>query len=47
MIKINTHGEDILTIWKELLLIEILKDYELYPDDIDKIWKIINKKNSH
>ena len=28
-------------------LSEILKDYELCPEDIDKIWKIINKKNSH
>ena len=28
-------------------LSEILKDYKLCPDDIDKIWKIINKKNSH
>ena len=24
-----------------------LKDYKLCPDDIDKIWEIINKKNSH
>ena len=26
---------------------EILKDYKLCPEDIDKIWNIINKKNSH
>ena len=28
-------------------LSEVLKDYKLCPDDIDKIWEIINKKNSH
>ena len=28
-------------------LSEILKDYHLCPEDIDAIWKIINKKNSH
>ena len=28
-------------------LSEILKDYKLCPDDIDKIWEIINKKNPH
>ncbi len=28
-------------------LSEVLKDYNLCPDDIDKIWEIIKKKNSH
>lgn len=28
-------------------LSEILKDYKLCPEDINKIWSIINKKNSH
>ena len=28
-------------------LSDILKDYNLCPEDIDKIWEIINKKNSH
>ena len=28
-------------------LSEILKDYKLCPEDINKIWEIINKKNSH
>ena len=28
-------------------LSEILKDYKLCPEDIDAIWEIINKKNSH
>lgn len=28
-------------------LSEILKDDKLCPDDIDKIWAIIKKKNSH
>ena len=28
-------------------LSEVLKDYNLCPEDIDKIWKIINKKNPH
>lgn len=28
-------------------LSEILKDYKLCPKDINKIWSIINKKNSH
>ena len=27
-------------------LSEILKDYKLCPEDINKIWSIINKKNS-
>ena len=27
-------------------LSEVLKDYKLCPDDIDKIWEVI-KKNSH
>ena len=35
--------DDIRTDSKEYLS-EILKDYELCPDDIDKIWSIINKK---
>ena len=26
---------------------DILKEYKLCPKDIDKIWKIIKKKNSH
>ena len=38
--------DDIRVDSKEYLS-EILKDYKLCPDDIDKIWKIINKKNSH
>ena len=28
-------------------LSEVLKDYKLCPGDIDKIWEIIKKKNSH
>ena len=28
-------------------LSEILRDYRLCPEDIDAIWKIIKKKNSH
>lgn len=28
-------------------LSEVLKDYRLCPKDIDKIWAIINKKDSH
>ena len=28
-------------------LSEILKDFHLCPEDIEKIWAIINKKNSH
>ena len=28
-------------------LSEVLKDYKLGPEDIDKIWAIINKKDSH
>ena len=28
-------------------LSEVLKDYKLCPEDIDKIWAIINKKDSH
>jgi len=28
-------------------LSEVLRDYNLCPEDIDKIWKIINKRNSH
>ena len=31
--------------WKpKEYLSEVLKDYKLCPDDIDKIWGIINKK---
>lgn len=26
---------------------EVLKDYKLFPEDIDKIWSIIKKKDSH
>ena len=26
---------------------KVLKDYKLCPDDIEKIWKIIKKKDSH
>lgn len=28
-------------------LSEVLKDYKLCPEDIDKIWSIIKKKDSH
>ena len=28
-------------------LSEVLKDYKLCPEDIDKIWAIINKRDSH
>ena len=28
-------------------LSEILKNYKVCPEDIDKIWEIIKKKNSH
>ncbi len=38
--------DDIRTDSKEHLS-EILKDYKFCPEDIDKIWSIINKKNSH
>ena len=38
--------DDIRVDSKEYLS-EILKDYKLCPEDIDKIWTIINKKNSH
>ena len=38
--------DDISVDPKEYLSI-VLKDYKLCPEDIDKIWKIINKKNPH
>ena len=38
--------DDIKVDSKEYLS-EILKDFKLCPDDINKIWEIIKKKNSH
>lgn len=38
--------DDVRTDSKEHLS-DVLSDYKLCPEDIDKIWKIIKKKNSH
>ena len=38
---------DDLSIDSKEYLFEVLKDYKLCPEDIDKIWSIINKKNPH
>lgn len=45
--KIPTYLRDDIRIDSKEYLSEVLKDYKVCPDDIDKIWEIINKKNSH
>ena len=43
----NSYLRDDIRIDSKEYLSEVLKDYKLCPDDINKIWEIINKKNSH
>lgn len=43
----DSYLRDDIQIDSKEYLSEVLKDYKLCPDDIDKIWEIIKKKNSH
>ena len=43
----TSYIRDDIRIDSKKYLSEILKDYKLCPEDIDAIWEIINKKNSH
>lgn len=43
----NSYIRDDLRVDPKEYLSEVLKDFDLCPDDIEKIWAIINKKNSH
>lgn len=43
----DSYLRDDIRIDSKEYLSEVLKDYKLCPDDIDKIWEIIKKKNSH
>ena len=43
----HSYLRDDIRIDSKEYLAEVLTGYNLCPDDIDKIWEIINKKNSH
>ena len=43
----DSYVRDDIRVDSKEYLSEVLKDYNLCPEDIDKIWEIINKKNSH
>ena len=43
----DSYLRDDIRIDSKEYLSEVLKDYRLCPEDIDKIWAIINKKDSH
>ncbi len=45
--KEESYLRDDLKVDSKEYLSKILKDYKLCPEDIEKIWMIINKKNSH
>ena len=45
--KKKSYLRDDIRIDLKIYLSDILKDYNLCPEDIEKIWEIINKKNSH
>ena len=44
---LDSYLRDDVRIDSKEYLSEVLKDYKLCPEDIDKIWAIINKKDSH
>ena len=43
----DSYLRDDIRIDSKEYLSEVLRDYNLCPEDIDKIWQIINKRNSH